>query len=180
MKYKIYKLFFAWQHEKEEKWLNKMSSRGLQLANVGFCSYVFNEGPPDEYTYRLELLNELPSHAKSVTYINFLEETGAEHIGSFFRWVYFRKKTSDGEFDLYSDIDSKIKHFNRIRTLIFIVGMLNVMPFINEVNNYFRQDSPLISVISIIQLLLITLLSIGAISITKKIGRLKKEKIFRE
>jgi hypothetical protein len=31
MKKKVYKLFFVWEYDKEEKWLNKMSAEGWQL-----------------------------------------------------------------------------------------------------------------------------------------------------
>lgn len=115
MRHTVYKLFFAWDYKKEEKWLNEMSAKGMHLAGIGLCRYVFQEGTRGEYTYRIELLKELPSHPESISYIRFLEETGVEHIGSFMRWIYLRKKTSDSVFDLYSDYKSRINHLKRIK-----------------------------------------------------------------
>ena len=61
MKIVKHKWFWAWSFEKEEKWLNQMSSRGWQLTDVGFCRYVFEEGTPNEYEYHIELLENSPS-----------------------------------------------------------------------------------------------------------------------
>ena len=62
-----------------------MSVKGLQLCRVGYCKYDFEIGTPNEYVYRLELLENVLTHAKSVEYIQFVEDTGAEHIGSMMR-----------------------------------------------------------------------------------------------
>lgn len=110
----VYKLFSIGAFEKEEKWLNEMSAKGMQLVSVGFCRYEFEQGTPGKYVYRLELLDSLPSSAESVAYIKFIEETGVEHIASYIRWVYLRKKATDGPLELYSEISSKIKHYKRI------------------------------------------------------------------
>jgi hypothetical protein len=108
MRHTARKVFFAWSYEQEEKWLNQMSAKGLQLVSVGFCKYVFEDGAPGEYNYRLELLENLPSHPESIAYIRFLEEAGIEQIGTYFRWVYFRRKATDGAFDLYWNHASNI------------------------------------------------------------------------
>ena len=112
--------------EKEEKWLNEMSAKGFALTDYSFCRYVFTECEPGEYIYRLELLENLPSHPESVKYIRFMEENGVEFVSSYFRWVYFRKKASDGAFDIYSDTDSKIKHYKRINRLMLSLALLNL------------------------------------------------------
>ncbi len=41
MKHIIHKWFWAWDFDKEEKWLNEMSAKGLNLTGVSFCRYVF-------------------------------------------------------------------------------------------------------------------------------------------
>lgn len=130
MKHSVIKFFVDF--EKEEKWLNEMSLKGLHLIDYKIGRYLFEEGKPGEYIYRLELLKELPSHPESKAYLKFMEETGIEHVASHIRWVFFRKKAEDGEFDLYSDYNSKINHYKRIILLFVILGPLNV---VNAVNN---------------------------------------------
>ncbi|WP_442904154.1 DUF2812 domain-containing protein [Gordonibacter sp.] len=43
-----------------------------------------------------------------------MEDAGIEQVASLGRWIYFRKRTDGGAFELFSDIDSRIKHLWRI------------------------------------------------------------------
>ena len=122
----IRKCFLAWQFDQEEKWLNEMASKGLGLVAIGFCRYEFEQCTPGEYQYRIELLGHKPTHPESVQYIKFVEDTGAEQIGSYMRWVYFRKKTDNGSFDLFSDNASRIRHLGRIIALLVAVNIFNI------------------------------------------------------
>lgn len=113
MRKTIRKWFWPWDFDKEEKWLNEMSANGLHLVNVTSYKYTFEEGTPGDYAVRLELLEKNSTSPESKQYIKFVEDTGAEYLGSGAYWAYFRKKKTDGEFELFSDIDSRIKHLNR-------------------------------------------------------------------
>jgi hypothetical protein len=124
MRHTKYRAFLSTDYEKEERWLNDMSEQGFALVSAGICRYVFEDCKPGEYTYKLELLDSLPVSSKGTDYIRFLEEMGIEHISSILRWVYLRKKSEDGPFDLYSDINSKIRYLKRLR-LFFLVLMLS-------------------------------------------------------
>lgn len=115
MKYIVRKLF--WDYEKEEAWLNQMSAKGMMLSSYSWSRYVFDEGMPNEYTYRIELLEHLPTHPESLAYIRFLEQNGIEYVASTSRWIYLRGKSSEGAFDIYSDLESKMKHYHRIHTI---------------------------------------------------------------
>jgi hypothetical protein len=176
----IRKVFFIWEFEKEEKWLNEMSAIGLQLRGVGFCTYHFEDGIPGEYVYRLEMLDKWPSHAESVQYIRFLEDTGVEHIGSLLRWVYFRKKTNSDAFDLYSDVKSRISHLNRMLLLIGILTVVNLLNAINMLTSWIRSGLSVFPIIAILCLVILTLLGYGFIRIYTKKRNLKKEMILRE
>jgi hypothetical protein len=114
MKHIIWRPF--WNFEKEEKWLNTMSGRGQALKNVWWIRYVFEDTPPGEYTYRIELLEKSHQHPKSRAYMNFLQDTGVEYVSGYMRWVYLRKKTADGPFELYTDLDSRIRHYKTVRS----------------------------------------------------------------
>ena len=119
---KIRKWFWFWEFEKEEQWLNEMAQKGLKLCKIYyglFCnSYIFENCLPNEYTYRKQFIKNKINHPENLQYFSFLKETGVEVIE--YRddgknvWVYFCKKTSDGPLELYSDIDSKISHYNRV------------------------------------------------------------------
>ena len=131
MKRTVYKWFWMWDFDKEEKWLNEMAANGYALSGVGYCKYDFEEGGSETYSIRLEMLEKAPGSLESQNYIRFLEDTGAEHVGSIFRWVYFRKKPDGAPFDLFSDIDSRIRHLNR---MLFIPEILGIVNLINAAN----------------------------------------------
>ena len=70
MKYIVTKLF--WDYENEEKWLNEMSAKGYGLVSLSLGKYTFEEQTPSIYTYRIELLDNLPRHPDTVEYLNCL------------------------------------------------------------------------------------------------------------
>jgi hypothetical protein len=189
MKYIVRKAY--WNYEKEEKWLNEMSAKGMALIDCSWCRYVFTDSEKGEYIYRIELLENLPSHIESVAYIRFLEETGVEFIASHMRWVYFRKKAVDGEFDLYSDSESKIRHFKRISmfwcivaVVEFIAGGINLGAVILQAVNRIAVSQAPISEVNLMFGIICTLLGLVfaklGLSVRRKIKRLKKEKEIRE
>lgn len=106
-----------WNYEKEELWLNEMSNKGLALTDYSWCRYVFEDAEPGEFTYRIELFDRTVSHPDSLIKLEFFKETGIEFVASYMRWVYLRKKRSDGPFDLFSDIDSRISHYKKVAAL---------------------------------------------------------------
>lgn len=134
MRKTIRKWIWAWDFEKEEKWLDEMSQQGWVLDKVGFCRYEFVQCEPGEYVTRLEMLEEPVDTAKSKDYIDFVESTGAEYIGHVTKWVYFRKKAVDGSFDLYSDIDSRTKHVQRVIRLFAPLLCINALNTANILN----------------------------------------------
>ncbi|MCB8818368.1 DUF2812 domain-containing protein [Desulfosporosinus shakirovi] len=180
MKYIIRKCFLSWNFDIEEKWLNEMSTKGLQLTSVGLCKYVFEDGVPGEYLYRLELLNNLPFTVESQRYISFIEDTGAEHVGTLFRWVYFRKKADLGEFDLFSDIDSRIKHLSRLLVPLFVVGVCVFMTGIVNMSVFLNGGFGSNLKLGIIDVVLGLLLFYGFANILFKKRRIKKERILHE
>ncbi len=137
MKHIIYKAY--WNYEKEEKWLNGLSAKGLALIDYSWIRYVFEDSQPGEYTFRIQLLKNLASNPESRKYIEFVEGTGAECVATYLRWVYFRKRAADGPFELYSDIDSKIRHYKLVRAfwvaftvLEYAVGLMNIAIGVKE------------------------------------------------
>ncbi|MCL2493044.1 MAG: DUF2812 domain-containing protein [Clostridiales bacterium] len=128
----VWKLFV--DYEKEEKWLNDMAAKGLAFEDYSFARYVFSDCKPGEYIYRIELLENSFRNPESQQYLSFMSETGAEPVANWFRWIYFRKKAAEGVFELYSDIESKIAHFNRIMWLFFIIMCMEIVIGLSNIN----------------------------------------------
>lgn len=180
MRHTVHKLFIATQYAEEEKWLNEMSEKGLALIHAGFCKYIFEDEEPGKYTYRIELLDNWHFTAKSKSYLLFLEDAGIEHIASIFRWVYLRKKTEDGPFTLYSDVDSAIRYFRRLQiffisltALEFIIGIQNIL--IGAFNK-----SGINVVMGLLLLFIGLFLAFAAFTHTKKLRKLRRERQIRE
>lgn len=178
----MHKLFFIWQYEAEEKWLNKMAQNGLRLMSVGFCTYVFEKCTKGEYQYHLELLEEGVSSNLSSDYIKFLEETGIEYIGYYGKWAYFGKKVVDGEFELFSDIDSKVAHLKRVLRLNLIIGVLFLLYCIVSIHSTTTASDDSIASIVIAALYFIGALFLlfGVVKTLVRIKKLLKERIYKE
>lgn len=175
----IKKIFWAWEVEKEEHWLNEMSAKGLALVDYSWCRYAFEECEPGEYSYKIQLLEHSPNHPESEQYIRFMEETGAEQVAQYINWVYFRKKTTEGEFELFSDIESKLRHLILIKKLLLPLGILNfVVAFMNFIN--FGINAPDLLWVPFINLACFAFLIFGVAHIQKKIKKLKKEHAIME
>ena len=175
MKKTIRKIFFEWDFDKEEAWLNEMSAKGLQLSGVGFCKYIFDEGKEGEYIYRLEMLEKRLKHPKSAEYIRHVEASDAEKVGSIFGWVYFRKKAG-AEFDLFPDVDSHIAHIQRVLWLIGIVAGINLMNAVNQIHFLFSSKELFHFVICFLCLAVGVFCGYGFISLYLKKRKLEKVK----
>jgi antibiotic biosynthesis monooxygenase (ABM) superfamily enzyme len=181
MKHVIRKAY--WNFEKEEKWLNGLSAKGLALTDYTWCRYVFQDAPKGEYIFRIELLENPVKHPESQNYIRFMEETGAEFVASYMRWVYFRKKAADGEFDIYSDTDSRIKHYKRVRTFFMVITVLNLMAA--ALNFFLSMAVKNISTVNLYCAIISTivfalLLGLLVVPLSRKIVSLGKERKIRE
>ena len=113
--------------DEEERWLNEMSAKGKILVRPGFCNYTFEDGQPNKYQYKLLFLPECINSKKSQDYLDFLKETGIEYMGRCFRWVYLRKETSSGDFEIFSDIQSELSHFKRIQSFMLAILILEII-----------------------------------------------------
>lgn len=123
----VRKWFWFWDFDKEEQWLNEMVVKGLCLSGRGFCRYDFEDCAPGEYQIRTEVLEDHDEQPHVKKYIQFVEETGAEKVAFRLRTVYFRKKTADGPFELYSDLTSRLKYVDRVLSLMLIFGPISLI-----------------------------------------------------
>lgn len=169
--------------EKEEKFLNDMSAKGYAFKKYTFSKYVFEETEKNKYRYRIEFLDHDANTDEGRQYIEFLSEMGIECVQSYWNWVYLRKK--DGEFDMYSDLDSRIRHYKKIRfydlTIIYLnlfLGILNLATGIFLSKPGFPPINVYVSVFSFS--VVVILLFLVLIPIELKINRLTKEKQIHE
>ena len=115
-KKKITKLFFAWQDEKEQVWLEQMAAHGWVLDEVGLIRYTFCKQEPQQIRYRLDY-QEIKGN-DLLEYLSLFTDAGWEYKGRMNNWFYFAAKDPEtGE--IYTDTQSKIEKYKRVlRTLL--------------------------------------------------------------
>lgn len=110
--------------DKEERWLNEMAAKGLACVGWYPYIYVFERAEPGAWTYRSGVLPASDSRQ----YLAFMADAGVETVAAFNRAAIFRKPTAKGPFELFSDTESRIAHYQSIRTRWLWVLLLLVLP----------------------------------------------------
>lgn len=163
----IKKWVWVWDFDKEEQWLNTMVQQGWVLDKTGFCRYEFVRCEPGEYTVRLEMRE----HDEG--YLGFMAETGAEYVGRVMKWIYFRKKTELGPFELFSDLESRVDYLDKMCRMLRGVGIANLLI---GASNTLTIAHP----VAMVNLLAATLLMYALGRIEGKKEALEKERLLME
>ena len=177
MKRVMHRLFWAWDFDREEDWLNAWAARGLALVDVCGIRYVFEEGAPGEYEYRLELLEHTAGSSEGRCYLDFLRDLDIECVGTYGRWAYLRRPRDGAPFDLFSDIDSKIAHLRRIEVLVLAVLLVQVTTAASLLHRggFLPEMLP----IAVLWAAIMILMACGFVRIARKLRRLKRERAVR-
>ena len=175
MRQVIRKLFWAWEFDKEEQWLNDMAAKGKTLVSARYLTYEFEDCAPGEYAVRLEMLENAPDSAEGQQYIEVVESTGAEYVGKVMKWVYFRKKTADGPFELHGDNATRIKHLGGVIRLLTPLGVINAVMGVYNLCVGTGFNSPVNVLCSGLSAAVTVLLVFGLIKLNEKKKQLEKD-----
>ena len=175
MRQTIRKWFWAWEFDKEEQWLCDMAAQGKALVSARYITYEFEDCQPGEYAIRLEMLENAPDSPEGQQYIEFVESTGAEYVGKVMKWVYFRKKTADGPFELHGDNATRIKHLSGIIRLLLPLTAVNVGVGLYNLSIGIAWDSPINVVCACFSAAVSVLLFRGIYKLKEKRNRLAKD-----
>ena len=175
MRQVIRKWFWAWEFDKEEQWLCDMAAQGKALVSARYITYEFEDSEPGEYAVRLEMLEHSPSSPEGQQYIEFVESTGAEYVGKVMKWVYFRKKTADGPFELHGDNATRIKHLRGIMRLLVPLGIFNGGAWLYNLCIGIGLNSPVNVVCAGLSAAVTVLMVHGLIKLNEKKKQLEKD-----
>lgn len=123
-----FRLYF--DKDKETVWLNKMAAEGWAMKKFFAGFYTFEECEPGQYTYQVDFGEHFC--AVSDDYREFMEDTGAEIVQTWGFWIILRKLSADGSFELYTDVDSSIAHYMKIRNMFRAVAILEAVVLLIE------------------------------------------------
>lgn len=124
-----FRLYF--DKDKETVWLNEMAAKGYAMTGFFAGFYQFEKCEPGKYTYQIDFGEKFFSVTEN--YREFMNEAGIEIVQSWGFWIFLRKLATEGEFKLYTDVDSSIEHYTKIRNLFKIVSILEIICFMVEV-----------------------------------------------
>ncbi|WP_368293124.1 DUF2812 domain-containing protein [Dehalobacter sp. TBBPA1] len=168
---------FKWYYDKdaEQDWLRKMSLEGWAFKKFFLGFYTFEPCDPGEYNYQIDLLDKWDGD--KADYASFMEDTGVEVVGQWFRWVFLRKKAADGPFEMYTDAQSKIMQYSKIKRFFTVFLAIEIICFLVELMAAIESGEVLFGAFTV-------LLGIIAIAMLKivwkcqwKIEQLKREEI---
>lgn len=125
LKFKLY-----YDKDAEEEWLKTMSSSGWAFKKFFLGFYTFVPCAPFEYSYQIALLDNWKGD--KADFATFMEEVGVDVVGQWWRWVYLQKKTVDGPFELYTDLESKIAQYTKIRDFFIVFSVIELICFCME------------------------------------------------
>lgn len=125
MKYRLY-----FDKDEETKWLNQMAEEGWALERFFAGFYRFEECEPGQYTYQVDFGDRLFS--VSDEYKEFMQDTGVEIMQTWGYWIFLRKLSSEGEFELYTDVESSIEHYRKIRRMFKVVAVVELIALVFE------------------------------------------------
>jgi len=122
---KKFKLFWIWQDEIEERWLQDLALEGCHLESIAFPGfYRFSSGKPKKISICLGFLKSTDGNLQND--LDTIHQSGWEHIGRMKGWQYLRKSAEDREKQAILDIQkTKAEKFQRMMT--FLVGFLPMM-----------------------------------------------------
>lgn len=112
---------------KEERWLNEMAAKGLACVAWWFpFVYVFERAEPGAWTYRSGVF----PRGDREQYLALMADAGIETVATWINGTAtFRKRTAEGPFELYSDIESRISFLQGWRKRLILVFWLLVLPY---------------------------------------------------
>lgn len=181
----IPRLYMAYDYDREEDYINKMSKKGWQLKKGGLFHHTYMKDDTD-YRYKLDYnMGVYANGQQEERYFGMFKEQGWEHINSTFNgWHYFRKKyipgTDEEEYKIYTDEESYSemhKSFVRIVRVIQVPLLLSTIYNIVLYAKYNMNHSLISAVFTLIGIIMLQV----CISLMKRkqIGSNKNSRISR-
>ena len=125
----FYNLFWMWQLEKEEQWLNEMANHGYLLVHPGKIRYEFDEVERGMNKVKIQFLTGSRYNKKNEDYFRFLEDVDIHFVGavpmlgSCVCYFTYESSLEQSAIEFFSDIDSRIK-YHRLMCVYMIIASI--------------------------------------------------------
>ena len=159
--------------DKETTWLNEMAATGYALKSFFAGFYKFEKCEPGEYVYQIDFGSQM--YSVSDDYREFMAENNIEIVCLWGYWIILRKRANEGEFVLYTDVDSSIEHYTKILKMFKVVTILELICFLVEVLGAMNGAAVGVFGMIIIGILVIAMMR-ATLSTKRTINELKERK----
>lgn len=170
----IFKAIFAWEDEKEEKWLEQMAADGWRLISVAPYVYKFQRSEPERVIFRLDY--KMTTDKDYQEYLMLFKDAGWEMFATFSNWHYFKIKPENTEVpEIFNSGRVKALKYRRL-----LMGLVPLLPiFIVLLNPAFRyaahvDDGFINGVLTAIKILMTLVLLLLGYSILRILAKIKK------
>lgn len=115
---KIFKLWWAWDYEQIEDWLERMEAGGLRLVETRFDGiyFCFEKCIPTKSRYCIDYQNKLTPE-----YMAIINDDGWKLYQIGFGWYILRKEYQEERPDLYTDFEGLISRNKSLLTVIIVL-----------------------------------------------------------
>lgn len=180
MEKKVIKFITADNFEKEENYLEEMSKKGWHFTKYKDFRYFFESGDSNDVIYQIDYHSSYEGDKED--YLQLFKDSGWTLVFTYpifdGEWCYFKKqKTSDEPSKIYTDNDSKIELFSKIRKLWGTFGLIICLLFlpITFISGILTSNSFLIYFVLLMFTFIALLYLKMVLNLTKKIHQLRKE-----
>lgn len=170
-KFKLY-----WDKDREEQWLNEMADIGWGMTKFFLGLYTFEPCKAGEYQYRIDFPGNSLNDEERREYIGFVEDTGAEYVSQWMVWIYFRKETTKGRFEIYSDYESKIMVYTRIHSFLKKLLALELLALVINIPSIWMGSIFNLFLALVLLLPIMVVISVVLKRTASKIRELEREK----
>lgn len=166
---------FTFDKDEEQDWLNDYCREGWAMAGFFAGLVMFVPCRPGEFIYQIDLLPGAGLRADDYEdYVSFMRDMDVEVLQRWGRWVYLRKRAEDGPFEVYTDTDSKIQLYRRIRKMFLWVLVLDLSLSINVFFQTVVYGGLLLRCSAAVAALMLLAIAQGAWKCTRKIQELER------
>ena len=134
VKFRLY-----YNKEKETAFLNEMSQKGYALTGFYASVFTFDRCQPGEYIYQIDFTQGF--FRVSNDYREFMRDVDVEIVCLWGPWVILRKRAADGPFELYTDVESTINHYTKIRILFKAAVLIELIAIFIELRAAYRGNT---------------------------------------
>jgi len=114
----FFKVFWAWEDEKEEQWLEEQALQGYHLLSVAPFFYEFEKGPSQQVKYRLDYKVTVDKDYQE--YQSLFQDSNWELVTRMSNWHYYRVDLENKEVpELYSSNRTKAQKYRRLLAGLF-------------------------------------------------------------